>query len=214
MADGSDKLSSAHIRACLAGSELPRDPTDIEFPPELAHWPPDLREQLEGNLKPAGVLIPIVEREAALSVLLTRRARALKYHAGQVSFPGGRMEPGDADIAETALREAEEEVGIPPAAVEIAGYLRPTPTITGYAVTPVVGLLRPGLELRPDPGEVERIFEVPLAFLLDVANQRAAEREYRGLKLPIVEFVYGTERIWGATAHILLRLRGILIKGQ
>lgn len=210
MAADGDRLSSARIRSRLAGSEPPRDPTRVELPPELRQWPPYLRERLENGLKPAGVLIPIVERSDGLSVLLTRRARALKYHAGQVSFPGGRMETSDPHIGHTALREAHEEVGIQPALVEVAGYLAPTPTITGYAVTPVVGLLPSDLRLTIDPAEVERAFEVPLAFLLDAANERAGEREYRGLRVPIVEFRYGDERIWGATANILLRLRSIL----
>jgi 8-oxo-dGTP pyrophosphatase MutT (NUDIX family) len=212
MAEGRKHLSSADIRARLAGTTIPRDPTRVELPPELEEWPPHLRERLTAGLKPAGVLIPIIDHGRTSSVLLTRRSAALKYHAGQVSFPGGRMERGDRDIEHTALREAHEEVGLEPHAVDIAGYLAPTPTITGYAVTPVVGLLQPGLDLRLDPGEVEHAFEVPLGFLLDVANQRAGVREYQGLQVPIVEFVFGSERIWGATANILLRLRAILIE--
>lgn len=214
MADSGKTFSGAEIRARLAGTVLPRDPCRVELPPELHEWPPHLRERLASGLKPAGVLIPIIEHGDALSVLLTRRSAALRYHAGQVSFPGGRMEPDDRDIEATALREAHEEIGLPPDAVDIAGYLAPTPTITGYAVTSVVGLLRPGLELTLDPGEVEHAFEVPLGFLLDVANERAGEREYQGLRVPIVEFVFGTERIWGATANILLRLRNVLERSK
>lgn len=214
MADGGKHLSSAAIRARLAGTTVPRDPTRVELPPELEEWPPHLRERLTAGLKPAGILIPIIEHDHRPSVLLTRRAAALRIHAGQVSFPGGRMEPGDRDIEHTALREAHEEVGLEPGAVDIAGYLAPTPTITGYAVTPVVGLLQPGIALTLDRGEVEHAFEVPLAFLLDVANQRAGVREYRGRQVPIVEFVFGRERIWGATANILLGLRGVLLEGS
>lgn len=210
--DGGKYVSSADIRARLAGTTVPGDPTRVELPPELEQWPPHLRERLTAGLKPAGVLIPIIDYGAEPSVLLTRRSAELKYHAGQVSFPGGRMEPGDRDIGHTALREAHEEVGLEPTAVDVAGYLAPTPTITGYAVTSVVGLLQPGVDLRLDPGEVEHAFEVPLHFLLDVANQRAGVREYRGRQVPIVEFVFGNERIWGATANILLRLRAILLK--
>jgi 8-oxo-dGTP pyrophosphatase MutT (NUDIX family) len=149
-----------------------------------------------------------------LSVLLTRRSAALRYHASQVSFPGGRMELGDADIQATALREAWEEVGIQPSDVEVAGYLEPTPTITGYAVTAVVGLVRPGIELCIDPAEVERAFEVPLAYLLDAQNQRASEREWNGVRVPIVEFHFASERIWGATANILVNLRRCLMNSS
>lgn len=210
MAHGGKRLSSAAIRERLAGTSMPDDPTRVALPPELEEWPPHLRDRRTAGLKPAGVLIPIIEHGDGPSVLLTRRAAALRIHAGQVSFPGGRMEAGDRDIAHTALREAHEEVGLEPAAVDIAGYLAPTPTITGYAVTSVVGLLKPGIELKLDPGEVEHAFEVPLEFLLDIANQRAGVREYQGRQVPIVEFVFGSERIWGATANILLRLREML----
>jgi 8-oxo-dGTP pyrophosphatase MutT (NUDIX family) len=124
------------------------------------------------------------------------------------------MEIGDADIQATALRETWEEVGIQPADVEVAGYLEPTPTVTGYAVTAVVGIIRPGIELRVDPCEVELAFEVPLAYLLDIANQRTSEREFEGVRVPIVEFRFASERIWGATANILLNLRERLIKSK
>jgi 8-oxo-dGTP pyrophosphatase MutT (NUDIX family) len=202
-----EKLSARDIRERLAHTRLPQDPLRIVMPEQLDRWPPDLRTQLTTDLKPAGVLIPIIEHDDLLSVLLTRRSAALRYHASQVSFPGGRMELGDADIRATALRETWEEVGIQPADVEVAGYLPPTPTITGYAVTAIVGIVRPGIELRIDPAEVEHAFEVPLAYLLDVANQRASEREWNGRRVPIVEFYFGSERIWGATANILLNLR-------
>ena len=122
------------------------------------------------------------------------------------------MELGDADIRATALRETWEEVGIQPADVDVAGYHEPTPTITGYAVTAIVGIVPPGLDLRIDPNEVERTFEVPLAYLLDAANERVSEREWNGLRLPIVEFHFASERIWGATANILLDLRRRLEK--
>jgi 8-oxo-dGTP pyrophosphatase MutT (NUDIX family) len=202
-----EKLSARDIRERLADTRLPQDPLRIVMPEQLDRWPPDLRTKLTTDLKPAGVLIPIIEHDDLLSVLLTRRSAALRYHASQVSFPGGRMELGDADIRATALRETWEEVGIQPADVEVAGYLPPTPTITGYAVTAIVGIVRPGIELRIDPAEVEHAFEVPLAYLLDVANQRASEREWNGRRVPIVEFYFGSERIWGATANILLNLR-------
>ncbi|HLU06240.1 MAG TPA: CoA pyrophosphatase [Woeseiaceae bacterium] len=206
------KLSAHDVRERLADTSLPQDPLRIAMPERLRAWPPELRDKLTTELKPAGVLIPIIEHEDSLTVLLTRRSSALRYHASQVSFPGGRMELGDADIRATALRETWEEVGIQPADVDVAGYLEPTPTITGYAVTAIVGIVPPGLDLRIDPNEVERTFEVPLAYLLDAANERASEREWNGLRLPIVEFHFASERIWGATANILLDLRQRLEK--
>jgi len=208
-----ENLSASDIRHRLADTSMPQDPLRIVMPRSLQKWPPDVRARLTTDLKPAGVLIPIIEHKDMLSVLLTRRSSALRYHASQVSFPGGRMDPGDADIQATALRETWEEVGIEPADVDVAGYLEPTPTITGYAVTAVVGIIRPGIELRLDPSEVERAFEVPLAYLLDVANQRASEREFEGRRVPIVEFRFAHERIWGATANILLNLRERLVQG-
>lgn len=191
---------------------MPDDPWHAALPAEFEKWPAELRRNLGRDFKPAGVLIPIIEREQALSVLLTRRSAKLKYHPGQVSFPGGRMEREDADIEATALRETHEEVGIRPSEVEIAGYLEPTLTITGYAVTPVVGLIRPTIDLIIDPTEVEHAFEVPLAFLLDEATAHRSEREVYGVKVPVIEFTFAAERIWGATANIVMALRSKLIK--
>lgn len=208
------KLSASDIRERLADTRLPQDPVRIVMPEQLERWPPDLRTKLTTGLKPAGVLIPIIEHDDMLSVLLTRRSAALRYHASQVSFPGGRMEQGDADIQATALRETWEEIGIRPSEVEVAGYLEPTPTITGYAVTAIVGILRPGIRLRIDPAEVQHAFEVPLSYLLEPSNQRASEREWNGVRVPIVEFHFASERIWGATANILLNLRSRLLNKQ
>lgn len=170
-----------------------------------------MHERITRSLCAAGVLIPVIERVAGLSVLLTQRSAELKHHAGQVSFPGGRMEEHDADVVQTALRETHEEVGIPPQAIDVVGYLPPMPTVTGYAVTPVVGLISDDVPLRIDRTEVEYAFEVPLAFLLDPRNERALERVYEGRRIPTVEFHYEGERIWGATAHILVELRKILL---
>lgn len=190
---------------------MPRDPLDVVLPSSLRSWPKHLQGRFHENLKPAGVLVPIMARDDVLSVLLTRRSSALRYHASQVSFPGGRMEGHDPDIRTTALRETMEEIGIEPDKIEVAGYLAPTPTITGYAVTAVVGLVSPDARIVIDPGEVEHTFEVPLDYLLDAANQRASEREVNGIKVPIVEFRFASERIWGATANILLTLRETLL---
>ena len=165
-----------------------------------------MRAALTESLKPAGVLIPIIEREDSLTVLLTKRSAALKHHASQISFPGGRMEGHDADIQATALRETYEEVGFEPDSVAVIGYLEPMPTVTGYAVTPIIGIVACPDSLKVDRTEVELAFEVPLAFLLDKRNARPAEREFRGRKIPIVEIRYEEHRIWGATAHMLLEL--------
>ena len=208
----SDALTTALLQERLAGTRAPDDPLDVVLPSGSEHWPDYVREQITATLRPAGVLIPVIERAAGLAVLLTQRSAELKHHAGQVSFPGGRMEDRDPDVVQTALRETHEEVGIPPASVAVVGYLPPMPTITGYAVTPVVGLVDEGVPLRIDRTEVEYAFEVPLAFLLDRRNEQALEREYRGRRIPTVEFHYEGERIWGATAHILVELRKIVIE--
>ncbi|HEX2140166.1 MAG TPA: CoA pyrophosphatase [Woeseiaceae bacterium] len=207
------RLTAGDIRDRLSGTTLPEDPSRVVLPAEFEKWPVEMRRQAGGEFKTAGVLIPIIEHRDELSVLLTRRAEHLRYHAGQVSFPGGRMEPGDADIQATALRETHEEVGISPEAVEIAGYLDPVLTITGYTVTPVVGLVRPGVELVVDPGEVQHAFEVPLSFLLDPRNAHESMRVLHGVSIPVLEFNYAAERIWGATANIVMILRKRLLGG-
>ena len=181
------------------------------MPPGAEHWPALVRERIARTLRPAGVLIPVIDRTEGLSVLLTQRSAELKHHAGQVSFPGGRMEEHDSDVVQAALRETHEEVGIPPQAIAVVGYLPPMPTVTGYAVTAVVGLMGDDVSLQIDRTEVEYAFEVPLEFLLDRRNERALERDYQGRTIPTVEFHYDGERIWGATAHILVELRKILI---
>ena len=205
------RLSADEIRRRLAHTRLPADPLQVVLPLELPRWPAPLQRKLTSNLKPAGVLIPIIEHADELSVLLTQRAANLKHHASQISFPGGRMESCDADIRATALRETQEEVGIEPHQVEVAGYLDPAPTVTGYAVTPVIGLVKSDFELVIDRSEVEAVFEVPLSFLMERRNQQYSERVFEGVKVPIVEFNYQCWRIWGATAGMLLGLRSKLL---
>lgn len=205
------RITAVHIRERMADTRMPADPLAVDMPPGSASWPGHLRRKMCENLRPAGVLIPILEHPDSLTVLLTQRSADLKNHAGQISFPGGSMESTDADITETALRETHEEVGIRPDEVDIAGYLPPMLTVTGYAVTPIVGLVAPSVTLTLDDTEVEYVFEVPLAFLLDERNQRWSERELHGIKVPIVEFNYREQRIWGATANMLMILRKLLI---
>jgi len=154
----------------------------------------------------AAVLVPIVTHPAGLTVLFTQRTAHLRAHSGQVSFPGGRAEPGDASPEETALRESEEEIGLPRGRVEVLARLPEYFTRTGFRVTPVVGLIVPPLELVPDPREVESVFEVPLAFLLDARNHRRQTREYQGRTVGYYEMPYGERYIWGATAGMVVNL--------
>ncbi|HYD56232.1 MAG TPA: CoA pyrophosphatase [Burkholderiales bacterium] len=166
----------------------------------------DERDTAAGTPTPAAVLVPIVQREEGLTVLFTQRTTHLKAHAGQVSFPGGRAEPGDASPEFTALREAEEEIGLKADRVEIIARLPDYHTRTGYLVSPIVAVLTPPLELVPDPREVAEIFEVPLAFLLDPANHRRQTREWQGRTVGFYEMPYGDRYIWGATAGMIVNL--------
>ena len=156
---------------------------------------------------PAAVLIPLVERADGLWVLLTRRTAHLDHHAGQISFPGGRMEADDADAVATALRETKEEIGLDASRIDILGQLEGYVTITNFAVTPVVGLVHPPFELRPDPFEVDEVFEVPFSFVLDPANHQRHFREGPdGQKRYFYALPYGPYYIWGATAAMLVNL--------
>jgi 8-oxo-dGTP pyrophosphatase MutT (NUDIX family) len=163
-----------------------------------------------GALKPAAVLVPVVIRDDHLSVLFTRRTAHLSDHAGQISFPGGRAEPADPNICHTALREAEEEIGVGPEQVEILGALAQYTTVTGYQVTPVVGLIRAPFDLRPDKFEVAEVFEVPLTVLLDPRNHLRnlvvqADRVRHYYVVPFRHYY-----IWGATAGMLMNFHRFL----
>ncbi len=167
----------------------------------------------EGEPTPAAVLVPLVNRPEGLSVLLTLRSADLPDHAGQISFPGGRVEPEDASLAAAALREADEEVGLPPERVAVLGQLSPYETVTGYRVTPVVGWVEPPFALKPDPVEVADVFEVPLPFLLDPANQHRHFRMLGPQRRDYWAIPYGERYIWGATAAMLLILERTLREG-
>ena len=158
----------------------------------------------------AAVLIPVIAQALGLTVLFTQRTQHLKSHSGQVSFPGGRAEPGDASAEFTALREAQEEIGLALERVEILGRLPEYHTRTGFRVTPVIGLIQPPLELMPDPREVESVFEVPLSFLLDPANRQRRTRELQGRSVGFYVFEYQGHMIWGATAGMLVNLHKML----
>jgi 8-oxo-dGTP pyrophosphatase MutT (NUDIX family) len=163
-----------------------------------------------GPPKPAGVLVPIVNRPAGLQLLFTQRTAHLANHPGQISFPGGRAEAGDASIIQTALREAEEEVGLPAAAVSVLGRLADYETVTGYRVTPVVGWIEPPIAVTPDPFEVAEVFEVPLEFLLDPANQQQHFRMLGDTRREYWALPWRDRYIWGATAAMLLILERTL----
>lgn len=159
----------------------------------------------KAELVPASVLIPIVMGSEP-QVLFTRRAAGLHDHAGEISFPGGRIEPSDADPIAAALRETEEELGLPRANIEVWGSLDAYETRTGFRVAPIVGVVFPPLVLHPDPREVAEVFEVPLAFLLDRANHRREEREAGGAMRQFHAIRFGPHVIWGATAGIVMNL--------
>jgi 8-oxo-dGTP pyrophosphatase MutT (NUDIX family) len=166
------------------------------------------------TLTPAAVLIPIVMRggagDAGLTVIFTQRAAHLKDHSGQVSFPGGRVAAGDPSPEATALRETREEIGLESERVEILGRLPEYHTRTGYRITPVVGVVALPLELRADASEVDEIFEVPLAFLLDPANHQRHSREWQGELRWFFAMPYEGRYIWGATAGMLVNLYRLL----
>jgi len=155
----------------------------------------------------AAVLVGLVPRDEGIQVLLTRRTDVLRHHAGQVSFPGGRLETDDIDAVAAAVRETFEEVGIAPAQLAPLGYLDVYTTITGFRVLPVVAMIASDYVARPDPNEVADVFEVPLTFLLDPANIASHALEHRGQMRQVWEFRYPDQRIWGVTAAILLNLR-------
>lgn len=157
-------------------------------------------------LNAAAVLVPIVARPEELTVLFTRRTAHLRAHSGQISFPGGRVEPQDAGPEATALRETHEEIGLQARQVELLGKLSDYHTRTGFRITPVVGLVSLPLELRLDAQEVDAAFEVPLAFLLDPANHQRQAREYQGRTVHFFAIPYGEHYIWGATAGMLVNL--------
>lgn len=186
-------------------------------PPPIGDFelnPADRRQPPGRPLRQAAVLVPIVEHAEGPTVLLTRRTDHLAHHPGQISFPGGRVEEQDADLVETALRETEEEIGVDRCHVDVLGFLDAYETGTGYHVTPVVGLIRPGFTLTPDPFEVAEVFEVPLAFLLDPANHQRHSREHDGRQRHFYAMPYGDYYIWGATAGMLMnfyrRARGLV----
>lgn len=164
------------------------------------------------DLTPAAVLVGLVDHPGGLTVLFTQRTDHLQHHPGQISFPGGHMDAGDSTAEDTALREAEEEVGLHRRHVNIIGRLNEYVTRTGFSITPVVALVTPPFDVTPDPHEVEDIFEVPLDFLLDPANHQRHSRKFKGSTREFHAMPFGDYYIWGATAGMLINLYEVLRK--
>jgi 8-oxo-dGTP pyrophosphatase MutT (NUDIX family) len=165
----------------------------------VQHLLPEIRTQ-------AAVLVPIIVREQGLNLLFTQRATHLRRHAGQISFPGGRIEPTDDSPLAAALRETEEEIGLKRQYVHTVGYLGPHLIFTGYCVTPVVAFVQPSFELRLDASEVAEVFEAPLTHFLNPANHLARDRAVGDVKMRVYDLPFGERRIWGATAGIIMSL--------
>jgi 8-oxo-dGTP pyrophosphatase MutT (NUDIX family) len=200
----------AFVEQRLRGSVPGGDPLDAWTTDLAPEQVATLRQHLPARFERAAVMVPLVERPEGLSVLLTQRASHLKHHPGQISFPGGRMEPHDAGPWEAAVRETWEEIGLPPGYASLAGYLRDYPVLTGYVITPAVAFVRPGFTLALDRTEVDDVFEVPLEFVLDPAHHVPRTRTFAGHEFRTHDIPYGERHIWGATAGMLLSLYRLL----
>lgn len=166
------------------------------------------------ELVPAAVLVPLVDRSGTVTTIFTQRTAHLASHAGQISFPGGHAEADDLSPEDTALRETEEEIGLDRSRIRIIGRLDEYITRTGFSVTPVVGLVAPPFEITPDPGEVDDVFEVPLAFLMDPANHERHVREVKGVRRDFYAMPYENRFIWGATAGMIRNMYDILMDNE
>ncbi|MCC0015331.1 MAG: CoA pyrophosphatase [Rhodobiaceae bacterium] len=198
-----DRLA-AGLRADVPAASL----NDALFPDRGDHdLNPDLKPGfLAERKRRAAVLVPLVEREGSVHMILTTRTEHMPTHAGQVSFPGGKIDEHDAGPLAAALREAHEEIGLDPGLVRTQGYLDLYESSTGYRIVPVVGVVAPHFTPVPEPGEVANVFEVPLAFLMDPANHQRHSRELRGIQRSFYAMPHGPHYIWGVTAGIIRNL--------
>jgi len=194
----------ARILRRFAGSQPRHDLADWRVLGIDAERSRRLVGHFPSNPVPAAVLVPLVDRPEGLSVLLTQRASQLARHAAQIAFPGGRLEPDDPDIASAALREAQEEIGLDPARVRVFGYLPDHVVISGFRVTPVLGMVAPPFSLELNPAEVAGVFEVPMDHVLDSANHKARLRRVGSEELLLYDIPWQGQNIWGATAGMLL----------
>ncbi len=218
---GDERLTESGFRS-LAAERLDREPSEAVFDPRTGKawgrgdW--DLNPELLADFaamppaRPAAVLFGIVVRDE-LTVLLTQRTHTLPTHAGQIAFPGGKVEAHDDGPVSAALRESVEEIGLDPHFVEPLGFLDGYRTGTGFTVAPVVALIRPGFVVKPDPREVDDVFEVPLAFLMDEANHQRHARDWRGRQRHYYAMPYGERYIWGATAGMIKNMHQRLFAG-
>ncbi len=195
--DSLDLVIAALARSSAASSDYDLNP-ETELPAER-------------KLRPAGVLVPILVEANQARLFLTKRSSALKHHPGQIAFPGGKQDEGDADIVDAALREAREEIGLCPTNVEVLGRLPAHETVTGFIVTPVVGRVRSRFDPVPEIGEVEEVFNVPLAHVLAAENFQIQSRFWRGVSRRYYTVPYGPYYIWGATARILRSMADLTV---
>lgn len=185
---------AAQLRRAVAHARAPSSDYDLN---------PDTVLPENRKLRPAGVLVPVLARDDAARLFLTKRSSALKHHPGQIAFPGGKQDDNDVDVTSAALREAHEEIGLVPENVEVLGLLPAHETVTGFYVTPVIALVREPFTPVPEPGEVEEVFDVPLNHVLSQDNFSVQSRRWRGSRRHYYTVPFGPYYIWGATARIL-----------
>lgn len=184
----------AAIRAAMVDPGQPSSDFDLN---------PDTVLPAGRRLRPAGVLVAIMDGPSGLELILTKRSSVLKHHPGQIAFPGGKQEDSDADVTAAALREAHEEIGLPPQNVEILGQLAPHETVTSFIVTPVIGYVHTAFVPVPERGEVDEVFTVPLTHVLDPTKYVVEGRRWRGQQRSYFAVPFGPYYIWGATARML-----------